>query len=605
VRLGDLSSGVPPYTEAEGLRWIERARREGTVRFEWQRRSRDGSLHWDEVRLKAARIGGQPRVLAFTREITESRLREQELRQSEDRLRATVTAALDCIVVMDHQGRIIEFNPAAESCFGFSRAEAMGQRLSDLIIPQRYREAHERGMERYLAGGPGHFLGRRIQICASRADGTEFPVELAVGVAQGSEGPIFIGYLQDISESRAAEQRRARLEAQLRQAQKMEAIGQLTGGIAHDFNNLLTSIMGYVTLAGEREAVLGDRPTAGYLAQARRSCERARDLIQQMLMFSRGHRGTPRVLALGPLVGEAVAALQPTLAADLVLVTDVQGPAPRVLADPLQVEQVVLNLCLNARDALAGAGEVRVTLRPLRAEGLVCAGCTGSVAGDFVELCVADSGHGMAPEVVERIFEPFFSTKETGKGTGMGLAMVHGIVHEHGGHVLVETAPGNGSRFSVLWPVHDGESLAPDPDTAAEPVARRPSRPTFAGAVLIVDDETSVGEFMRELLETWGLNATFVPGGPAALDLVSGEPGRFDAVITDQCMPRMNGLQLAQALRGVRADLPVILYTGYGDGLARAALEAAGIRTMLRKPVDPGALEAALRGALGGTSRDG
>jgi len=412
------------------------------------------------------------------------------------------------------------------------------------------------------------------------------------------QGPIFIGYLQDISELKVAEERRTRLEAQLRQAQKMQAIGQLTGGIAHDFNNLLTGIMGYVALASEREAAAADRRLTGYLAQARRSCERARDLIQQMLMFSRGQRGNPRMLALSPLVEEAVAALRPTLPPALTLTTDLAGTVPTVRADPLQVEQVVLNLCLNARDAVADAGEIHVTVRSRRADGLVCAGCRSVVDGDFVELCVTDTGHGMAPEVVEHIFEPFFSTKENGKGTGMGLAMVHGIVHEHGGHVLVETTPGNGSSLRILWPAQDAALLASEPEPTAGRNTHRPARPTLDGSVLVVDDEASVGEFMRELLETWGLQATFVPNGQAALDLVAGAPARFDAVITDQCMPRLNGLQLARALRAVRPGLPVILYSGHGEGLARADLEAAGVRTMLRKPVDPAALEAAISSAL-------
>ena len=232
----------------------------------------------------------------------------------------------------------------------------------------------------------------------------------------------------------------------------MEAIGQLTGGIAHDFNNLLTSIMGYVTLASEREGSLADRRLAGYLAQAQRSCERARDLIQQMLMFSRGQRGAPRTLPLGPLVEDALASVRPTLPASVTLSVDVAAASPLVRIDPLQLEQVLLNLCLNARDAIDGAGVIRVDVRPRMLDGFVCTGCRAATGGEFVELSVADDGHGMAPAVVERIFEPFFSTKETGKGTGMGLAMVHGIVHEHGGHVVVESSPGSGSRFRVLWP---------------------------------------------------------------------------------------------------------------------------------------------------------
>jgi CheY-like chemotaxis protein len=378
----------------------------------------------------------------------------------------------------------------------------------------------------------------------------------------------------------------------------MEAIGQLTGGIAHDFNNLLTSILGYVTLAGEREPALADPRLGGYLAQARRSCERARDLIQQMLMFSRGQRGTPRIVALASQARQALEAVRPLLGTDLVLELDLDDAAPPVCVDPVQFGQVLLNLCVNARDAISGSGRVRVAVRHARVRGVACASCRGAPDGEFVELVVEDTGQGIAPEVLERIFEPFFSTKETGKGTGMGLAMVHGLVHEHGGHVLVESQPGRGSSFRVLWPA------AP----AATPTAAMPSpgasgdarglRPALSGSVLIVDDESVVGEFMRELLETWGIDASFIAGPQAALELVSEAPARFDAVITDQAMPHMTGLQLARALHGLRGDLPVLVYSGYGDGLAGEDLEAAGVRTVLRKPVEPAALEAALRAVL-------
>jgi CheY-like chemotaxis protein len=221
--------------------------------------------------------------------------------------------------------------------------------------------------------------------------------------------------------------------------------------------------------------------------------------------------------------------------------------------------------------------------------------------GDWVELVVTDSGPGIPAAVMERIFEPFFSTKENGKGTGMGLAIVHGIVHEHGGHVLVEEAPGGGARFRVLWPALPEGSVdegTEAPGARVGPGSRRGDRPALAGAVLVVDDETTVGEFMRELLDTWGLEATSVASGQAALDLVTAAPQRFDAVVTDQAMPRMTGLQLAQALHAVRPELPVILYTGYAEGLAASELEAAGIGMVLAKPVNPGALEAALAAAL-------
>jgi PAS domain S-box-containing protein len=596
VRLGDISSGEPPYTESEGLRWIERAKVEGSVRFEWHRRSKDGSLHWDEVHLKSAQIGGCRRVLGFTREITERKHAEEALRASEEQYRAVFNASADALVLWNSRSERVDVNPAYERMYGYRRDEVLaGARAGEL--PDEHQQLQAQIIALTLADQSYHG-----EIETVRRSGERFPIEVRTIPIRYRGEPHVLAMIRDLTERRRVENERAQLEVQLRQAQKMEAIGQLTGGIAHDFNNLLTSILGYVTLASEREGALGDRRLAGYLAQAQRSCERARDLIQQMLMFSRGQRGSPRTLSLGPLVEDALASVRPALPATVALSVDVAGDAPRLRVDPLQVEQVLLNLCLNARDAIDGAGVVRVAVRPRQVEGLVCTGCRACVGGQFVELSVADDGHGMAPAVIERIFEPFFSTKETGKGTGMGLAMVHGIVHEHGGHVVVESAPGHGSRFRVLWPAlpretHEASASPADTTTSA----RRP-RPALAGTVLIVDDETAVGEFMRELLETWGLKATFVPQAQAALELLSGPAAGFDAVITDQAMPRMTGTQLARALRASRIDVPVILYTGYGEGLAQSELQAAGVRAVLAKPVDPAALETALSTVLGGAA---
>jgi two-component system cell cycle sensor histidine kinase/response regulator CckA len=242
-------------------------------------------------------------------------------------------------------------------------------------------------------------------------------------------------------------------------------------------------------------------------------------------------------------------------------------------------------------------GRLRITVRPLHAESLLCAGCRQAISGEFAELAVEDDGHGMDAALIERIFEPFFSTKEPGKGSGMGLAMVHGIVHEHGGHVLVESSPGRGARFRLLWPVVADGAVA-EQDDAQGSTPSRPRGPALRGSVLVVDDEESVGEFMRELLETWGLQATCSPSPEAALERVRADPSRFDVVITDQSMPRMTGLQLAQRLRQVRTDLPVILYTGHGEGLSSDEVEAARLCALVPKPVDPTLLSQTLARCL-------
>jgi CheY-like chemotaxis protein len=381
----------------------------------------------------------------------------------------------------------------------------------------------------------------------------------------------------------------------------MEAIGQLTGGIAHDFNNLLTSIMGYVALARDRDQVLADPRLAAYLAQAQRSCERARDLIQQMLMFSRGRRGSPRAVSLASVVRGALPTLRAGLPDTLELGVEVDEAAAPVFIDPAQVEQVLLNLCINARDATEGVGRVRVGVRPFAAERFACSSCRQCADGSFVELVVEDDGHGMGPEVIERIFEPFFSTKETGKGSGMGLAMVHGIVHEHGGHVVVESSPGTGARFRIAWPAVSDTLEVPGGETPGETRLRSP-RPELGGSVLVVDDEETVREFMRELLESWGIDATCAPTAVAALDLVRAEPGRFDVVITDQAMPKVTGLELARRLREIRADLPVILYTGNGEGLPGDEVDAARLCALMLKPIDPTMLSQTLARCLASKS---
>jgi PAS domain S-box-containing protein len=504
------------------------------------------------------------------------------LRKSEDRLRATVEAALDCIIAMDRDGRVIEFNPAAEQCFGYRKQDILGQRLTDLIIPERFRADHEAGMAKFRATGDGGFLGRRVEVSARRADGSEFPAELAIDVAQGAEGEIFIGYLRDITERCEAEENRQRLETQLRQAQKMEAIGQLTGGIAHDFNNILTTMIGYVALSEEHIAGRNEDKLARYLARAHRSGLRARDLIQQMLTFSRGQSGEPRPVALDPLISEWVKLLESTLPSSMEISFEPRQHVPATMLDPMHGEQILMNLCINARDAMQGHGKLSIRLGRVSHTRAVCASCRQAVQGDYIELVVTDTGDGIPRDVQEHIFEPFYSTKEVGQGSGMGLAMVHGIVHDYGGHLLVDSRPGEGCTFRVLLrPLDTAAPLAAPEDTAAE----RPAA-MLEGRVLLVDDEVAVSEFMQDLLESWGLAVTVFNGGVEACRRFSDDPDQVDMAILDQTMPKMTGLEVAQHLLKLRPDLPVILYTGYSAEVSEDLVQREGLRALLRKPLD-------------------
>jgi signal transduction histidine kinase len=401
---------------------------------------------------------------------------------------------------------------------------------------------------------------------------------------------------RDISERREAEARSAELQLQLRQAQKMEAVGQLTGGIAHDFNNILTSVIGYVVLGLERAEALSDATLQRQLDQAHRAAQRARELIMQMLAFARRQRGERRSIALAPLVQQSLQLLRATLPSSAVLDFVVVDHTPTVLADPVQLEQVLFNLCINARDAIQGAGYIRVRLG--RHQGpWQCASCRAAgERASWVELSVADSGTGIAAEVLERIFEPFVSTKEVGRGSGMGLAMVHGIVHDHGGHVLVETDPGTGTVFRVVLPPA-GADVPADPP-ATEPASLVRGQP-LRGRVLVVEDEVMVGDFMNELLTSWGLDVVLRRDPISALVWLENPANAVDLLITDQTMPQLTGVVLAQRATSVRAGLPVLLYSGNADDFDAAELTRSGVRGALRKPVDAQTLRALVTRWLG------
>jgi CheY-like chemotaxis protein len=292
------------------------------------------------------------------------------------------------------------------------------------------------------------------------------------------------------------------------------------------------------------------------------------------------------VLPPAPLVEEAAKLLRPTLPSTIELQLEL-GETAAVKVDRVQAEQVLLNLCINARDAMGGQGSIVLSLSESLRKG-VCTACRQRFSGRYVELGVRDSGPGIRPEVVDRMFEPFYSTKDVGKGSGMGLSMVHGIVHEHGGHVLVETAPGRGAQFQVLFPVAGGR-VAPE-----ERKSGTRKRPKLSGSVLVVDDEQMILEFMGDLLAGWGLEVTLKAGGIEAKHAFAAEPQRYDLVLTDNTMPRITGLELARQIRAIRPGTPVILYTGYGEDIAEAELAVAGVRALAKKPVEPADLLALL-----------
>jgi signal transduction histidine kinase/CheY-like chemotaxis protein len=419
-----------------------------------------------------------------------------------------------------------------------------------------------------------------------RRDGSVFPVEIANNTFELNGRPTILAAIRDVTERQRAEEARAKLEAQLRKAQKMEAIGHLSGGIAHDFNNILTSVLGYVALSADRPTTQSDPKLSHYLEQAESAVQRARDLIRQMLTFSRGQRGEPRAVSMSKVVLESTKLLASTLPSSIEFSTQLERGAARIMIDPVHLGQILLNLCINARDAMGQSGTIRITTAFEHVEEAVCSSCRQRVHGSFLALAVTDSGPGIDPAVMERMFEPFYTTKEVGKGSGMGLATVHGIVHEYGGHVCVQSARGSGATFKILLaPLEDDSAEGQAEDRRAH--SATPATARLQGRVLVVDDDDMVADLLQEMLESWQLAVTVMRNPLDAHAWFLEDPSRVDLVLTDHTMPKMTGIELAQHLTVLRPDLPVILYSGYGSDIDPAAARRSGVSALIAKPVEP------------------
>jgi signal transduction histidine kinase/ActR/RegA family two-component response regulator len=396
--------------------------------------------------------------------------------------------------------------------------------------------------------------------------------------------------LEDVTAQKRAEAERGMLAQQLRQAQKMEAIGTLAGGIAHDFNNILAAIVGYADIT------LLSLPKSSRnfenVTQIMKASLRARDLVQQILEFSRkAPAKEPSQVDWAPMVKETVKLLRATLPATIEIREHIIPSSGRVLADPAQLHQILMNLCMNARYALRENGgllEVRLDRATVDAvPGKVPAEIA---AGEYVRLTVRDTGSGMDEATLQRIFEPYFTTKPVGEGSGLGLAVVHGIVAALGGAVSAQSKPGAGSTFEVYLPEVRGARRSESPNLATIPEGTE--------RILLVDDEAAVAEAGKQLLEALGYRVTAVNDSGEALELFRADPEGFDLVVTDQTLPRMTGETLTRELLKISPGLPVILCTGYSDVLDEAKAKASGALEYLMKPMDIRALAEAVRRAL-------
>jgi PAS domain S-box-containing protein len=484
----------------------------------------------------------------------EASSRSEQLQDAYDRFRAVTESANDAIVSVDGDGRIVFWNHRATLVFGYTAQEALGRTFT-MLIPERHLQ-HGDDLRRSLADGEAQWIGKTVEVVGRTCDGRETPLELSLSTWKGGQDVFYTGIIRDITDRKRAEQILHEREEQLRQSQKMEAIGRLAGGIAHDFNNLLTAILGYTDFL--LQDVPG--PSKGDVEGIHRAGRSAAALTRQLLAFSRRQVLLPVVLDLNATIAGTEKLLRRLIGEDVELALTLEPSLPPVTADPGQIEQVVLNLAVNARDAMPDGGRLTIA---------TSAGAIGAdtmrdgmpvKAGPYVVITVTDTGCGMSDEVRSRIFEPFFTTKGVGRGTGLGLATVYGIVQQSNGYIDVLSAPGRGTTFRIGLPATSGpaaEVVVPD---------ERPARMLRGSeTILLVEDNESVRGFAVEALGRAGYQVLEAENGEHGLRLAAETGQRIDLVITDIVMPLMGGRDLAARLRSVRPDLKVIFTSGYTD----------------------------------------
>ncbi|HTW41854.1 MAG TPA: PAS domain S-box protein [Solirubrobacteraceae bacterium] len=486
---------------------------------------------------------------------------------------AMLELAPDAFVGINRDGLMVLVNHQTEVLFGYDRGELLGEHV-EMLVPERFRAAHEGSRAGYFADPRTRPMGAGLELFGRKCDGSEFPAEISLSSVQTDEGVLALAAVRDTSERVAANRDRERLRAeaereklrnQVHQAQRLESLGQLAGGIAHDFNNLLAVIINYAAFVADdlqaAVAVDGDERWTGTredIKQIRLASERAAQLTHQLLAFARREVVQPVVVDVNRVVEDVEQLLRRTLGEHIDLRSSLAGDLHPVLIDPGQVEQILVNLAVNARDAMPDGGVLSIDTANVEVDGQYASSRAELRAGPHVRLRVSDTGVGMSTDVLEQAFDPFFTTKPAGQGTGLGLATVYGIVKQAGGYAQVYSEQGVGTTFTALLPATD---RPPEQLDAAPGGERRMGGET----VLLVEDEQALREVTRRILVGRGYRVIAAANGPEALAVAAEHGGQIDLLLTDVIMPQMPGPQLAKRICELRPSLQVVFMSGFAQ----------------------------------------
>ena len=534
----------------------------------------DGSKFWS-IGVLTALYDSQGAVRGFAkiaRDMTKSR-------QAEVLLRSIVDTAIDGIITIDFGGTIKSFNKAAEEIFGYTAAEAIGQNIGRLM-PEPYRSEHGQYIANFLRTGQAKIIGNGREVEGLRKNGQRFPMDLAISEFELDGESGFTGLVRDISTRRE-------LERQYRHAQKMEAVGRLTGGIAHDFNNLLTVILGYCQFLKTKV----DASDANYemVEEIYDAGTKAAMLTRQLLTFSRHQANQPVIVDVNNIVRESVRMISRLIGEDVRVIVNLTADQCSILTDPGHIEQVIVNLSINARDAMPGGGKLTLSTRN---ERIVDPSAAGDLApGMYVVLEVADTGEGIPPDIQSKIFEPFFTTKEVGKGTGLGLSVVDGIVRQSNGVLRLTSEPGTGTAFSIFFPVvaNDVNDRLP---------AQTPKPASESKLILLIEEDAAVRELAYRALVTQGYEVVKANDLSHALQFVKSTDRQVGLLLTDAILPDTSGQQLAETVENLHPHVKWLLMSGHNDNVMAKRHRSKVRPTLLQKPYTLESLATAVREAF-------